>query len=136
MPKRVRFLAVVPETEDEDVRFKAYFLSKKTQQLISIGVTSQVVDYILKKESKKDSIFIKFFANLEICKIIVKKDKTKKFVAVLKLKSKLLSKEMVTSFHLGFIVSQLLKIPLEVEEETMRERGIHITPDLLKASLT
>ncbi len=136
MPKRVRFLAIVPETKGEDVQFKAYFLCKTTRQLISIQVNPQVVDFILEKKSRKNAIFIKFFDSLEICKIVVKKNEAKKFVAILKLKSRFLSKEIITSFHLGFIVSQLLKIPIEVEEKTMKQGGIHITPELLKASLT
>jgi len=140
MPKKIAFLAVVPSTKNNKTLFEAYFFCKSTHQIFSLKVNEEIVDFVINKGKYQNGKYInrEFTKNLEslnINEIVVKKERPQKYKIVIKTKLKFISRKITTSFYSGFIVSQLLNIPMRIENKTLREDGIYITKKLLKDSL-
>jgi hypothetical protein len=138
MPKKLEFLAIVPNDCNDEVVFRAYFLCRQTNQLISVKVTPDLVDFTLRKGIGQKFILVNFvslFKKFQIRKIILEKG-SKRYKARLRTKKTLIPTNIVVPFYAGFMVSQLLNIPIEIENKTLKKEGIYIDRKLLEASLT
>lgn len=138
MAKKLEFLAVVPIKSISCVHFKAYFICKTTNQLISIKVEPDLVDFLLRKEIRHKFMlvnFISLFKKFKVQKAVLQKE-SEKYRVKLKTKRNLLPQCVEVSFYSGFMISQLLNIPMEVEDKTLKKEGIYIDRKLLEASLT
>jgi len=135
----VKFLAIVPNCETKKTEYYAYFFCRETNQLISIKISSQIVDFIIKKETKNNGP-IEDYNNciaegLDVRKVIIKKGSNEGYITVIKVKRGHRNKDFLTPFSSGFVVSQVLGIPLEMEKKTLNSEGVYVTRELLEASI-
>ena len=140
MLKRIRFLAIIPSIQDNSTIFDAYFFCKNTNQVFSLRVNEEIVDFVIKKNEyqKERSINYKFGEYTKISNvsgIILQKESAQKYNTIIKTKPKFMAKKITTSFYYGFVTSQLLNIPMKIDEKTLKRDGIYITKELLEASL-
>jgi hypothetical protein len=135
MPKKISFIAIVPENTGKETCFYAYFLCKKTKQIISVKVTKNIVDIMIKKTDNQRNLLPNIVEILKIKKIILFKEKGGKFQTIIKTGHRIFSKNIITPFPSGFITSQLFNVPLEITDKTLKKEGIYVTKELLKVSL-
>ena len=139
MTQKVKFLAIVPNCETKKTEYYAYFFCSKTNQLISIKISSRIVDFIIKKETKKSRPAEDYnnciAEGLDVRKITIKKGSNEGYITIIKIKKGYRSKNFLTPFSSGFVVSQVLGIPLEMENKTLNLEGVYITRELLEASI-
>jgi len=139
MTRRVKFLAIVPDCETKKTKYYAYFFCSKTNQLISIRTSIRIVDFIIKKGIRKDGSFKDYndciAEGLDVRKVIIKKGSNEGYITVIKVKRGHRNKDFLTPFSSGFVVSQVLGIPLEMEKKTLNSEGVYVTRELLEASI-
>lgn len=147
MPKRVKFLAIVPKTDAQETTYHAYFYCKYTQQIVDVKVNPKIVDFVV-KHTKGDSpikpTILKVLKRLKIRKIILKTENSKKeekgycedWFALIRIKEGCFKKDYIFPLYTGFLLSQLLNVPVEIENRILQKRGIYITKEILNASLS
>lgn len=134
MSAKIKFLAVVPETLDKEVVYKAFFFCKKSNQLLSIPVNIRIVEFLIKKRvmrfSEEEHTVICLIRSFQVKKVIFTK-RFGNYESIFEVKSGYRYKRIRIPFHYGFIMTSLYKIPLEMEKKILNKEGIAITKEML-----
>ncbi len=138
MCAKIKFLAVVPESHKKKVIYKAFFFCKKSGHLLAIPVDKDVVDFLLRKRRlnirDEEYCMACLLRCLKLNKIILIKNE-KGYETIFKIKWLCWYKKIATPFYYGFMMSNLYKIPMEMEESTLNDEGILVTKDMLSEAL-
>mgnify|MGYP006902044387 FL=1 len=138
MCAKINFLAVVPETHKNKTIYKAFFFCKKTGYLLSIKVNQDIVDFLVRKRgaglTRDDCCLACLLKDICSNKIILARH-NKNYETIFSLRWLWWKREIHTPFFYGFMVSNLYKIPMEIDESILRDQGIKITKEFLEQSL-
>ncbi len=136
MLRELKFLAIVPDNENVQPSYYAYFFCKETKQILMFPINGRVIRKFVnpKRTYTEGEILFKALESLNIRKVIFKYQNNH-LVSLIQLKIGYKTVSYMTPFSSGLITSQILKIPIAIESKTLEKEGIYITKEILASSL-
>lgn len=138
MCAKVKFLAVVPESNRGIFIYKAFFFCKESNHLLSVKIDKKTVDFLIRRENMKiteeECYIAKLLKFIGVKSIRIDKNKNS-YAVTFRIKKFWWKREIQAPFYYGIMLSSLYKIPLETKEVTLINNGIKINREILQESL-